>query len=162
MVDQSCLNDALMESAKEVFETMVFMDLAECFDDEAKIEGSSLLGTITFRITFEGRLDGCMTIYCSTDCARAIAMNMLAMDPDEEISEAEVSDAIGEITNMVMGSVKTRVQDRVGSLDVSIPTVITGRELDSSLGDGANKAVIRVSLDGEHLMEFALMYREIA
>ena len=41
---------------------------------------------------------------------------MLAMDPSEELSEAEISDAIGEVTNMIMGGIKTRILDAVGNI----------------------------------------------
>ncbi len=160
MLEQLCLDEALLDAAKEVFETMVFMSIEECTDMDSHVEGESMMGSITFRITFEGSLDGCMSICCATPCAKIIAANMLALEPGEDISESEVGDAIGEITNMVMGSVKSRVQDRVGNLDVSIPTVVTGRELESSLGDRAMKIPVRTLVDGEHLIEFTLLCKE--
>jgi len=154
------LDEALLDAAKEVFETMIFMSLEGCAGDDTPIQGDSMMGSITFRIMFEGSLDGCMSICCTTDCARTIAANMLAINTPEGVSETEICDAIGEVTNMVMGSVKSRIQDRVGNLDVSIPTVVTGRELESSLGDHATKVGVRTLVDGQDVIQLTLLYRE--
>ena len=34
MVDEMCLSEALLSGAKEVFETMIFMDLQECCEQD--------------------------------------------------------------------------------------------------------------------------------
>ncbi len=156
MIDQLCLNDALLEGAKEVFETMVFMDLEESSESEQKIEGDTLLGSITFK----GNIEGCLAICCGVSCAKTIAANMLGRDPDEEISQDYICDAVGEVTNMVMGSVKSRIQNSIGNINVSIPTVVSGRKLENSLSDGASKILVKVNIDDEYIAEFSLLYRE--
>lgn len=156
MVDEVCINEALLAGAKEVFETMIFMDIAEPSEPDQRIEGDTLLGSITFK----GDLEGCLTICCGVTCAKTIALNMLAMEPTDEISEEEVCDAIGEVTNMVMGSVKARLQDSMGNAQVSIPTVVSGHGLHNSLGAGACKVLLRAAFDDEYAAELSLLYRE--
>lgn len=156
MVDEVCLNDALLAGAKEVFETMIFMDLEESSEPDQKIEDDALLGSITFT----GNIEGCLAICCSVPCAKTIAANMLGMDPTEELSETEICDAIGEVSNMIMGSVKARIQDSIGDLQVSIPTVVSGRELHNSLGDIASKISTKVNIEDEYIAEFSLLYRD--
>jgi CheY-specific phosphatase CheX len=85
---------------------------------------------------------------------------MLAMDPSEELSEAEISDAIGEVTNMIMGGVKSRILDAVGNIEVSIPIVTSGQGLENSLGEGAIKASVKVNLDNNYIAEMSMLYRE--
>ena len=47
----------------------------------------------------------------------------------------EVLDAVGELTNMIIGNVKTVAEAIVGPLNLSVPTVIYGRNFTSrSLG----------------------------
>ena len=87
-------------------------------------------------------------------------MNMLAMEPDAELGEEEISDAFGEVANMVMGSVKSRILPAVGDLDVSIPTVIKGQKLNNSLGDGANKVLTKVDIANEYTAELTMWYRQ--
>jgi chemotaxis protein CheX len=157
MIDQMCMNSVLLASAGEVFETMIFMDLDQCFDAEQQIQDSALLSTITFK----GDLDGCLTICCSLDCARSIGINMLGMDPEEKIGQDEIYDALGEVVNMVMGSVKTRIQQNTGNINVSIPMVISGREIVTNLGEGsAIKTFVKVMIDSKYIAEFCLMYRD--
>ncbi len=61
---------------------------------------------------------------------------------------------------MVLGAVKARIQDSVGGIEVSIPSVVRGHELISSLGDGANRVRILVSIDEEHVAELSFLYRD--
>jgi len=155
MVDQICINETLLDGAKEVFETMVFMDLAEATEPDQKIEGWALLSSITFKGPFEG----CLAVCCNVDCAKAIAVNMLALDL-EEVGEEETCDAMGEIANMVMGSVKARLQNEIGNVEVSIPSVVSGRSLQNNLGDGSVKLLTRINIQNEYVAELSLLYRE--
>ncbi len=156
MIDLLSLNEVLLESAKEIFETMVFMDLAETTEEGHDIEGCALLGTITFR----GALEGCLAFCCSEPCAQAIAINMLGLDTTEKIAEEDICDAIGEIANMVMGSVKRRLAESAGNLEVSIPSVVSGRELRNNLGEGAHKTSVRINIEDEYVAELSLLYQE--
>lgn len=160
MIEEICFSTALLDGAKEVFETMIFMDIEGAVESDVAIdEASSLLGLITFK----NNIEGCLTIRSSLPCARVIAGNMLGMDTPEEIAElsdAEVSDAFGEVTNMVMGSVKSRIQADVGEIAVSIPTVVCGMNLSNTLGESASKVFVKVSTEDEHIIEFSFTYRQ--
>lgn len=156
MIDQVCLNDALLEGAKEVFETMIFMDIKESFEQDLDIEDWALLGSITFK----GNLEGCLAICCNVFCAKAITINMLGIDTTEEPSEEEICDAMGEVANVIMGSVKARLHDSIGNLEVSIPSVVSGRKLENNLGDGASKILVKLNIEDEYAAELSLLYRE--
>lgn len=155
MIDKICFSTALLEGAKEVFETMVFMGLEESSEPRLQIEGDSILGSITF----SNAMEGCLSIRCDMPCARVVAANMLGLDASEEIADDEVCDAIGEITNMVMGSVKSRAATETGELQVSIPTIVRGHDLANSLGEGASSVVVTAITDDEHVIEFSFLYR---
>jgi hypothetical protein len=51
MITTMSLRDSLLDSAKEVFETMAFMALEEVADEQEGpgLENETLLGTITFK-----------------------------------------------------------------------------------------------------------------
>ncbi|MBN1508083.1 MAG: chemotaxis protein CheX [Sedimentisphaerales bacterium] len=155
MVTTASLKDFLLDSAREVFETMVFVALAESDGNSPPIEDVALLGSITFK----GRLEGCLAICCDVACARTIAANMLGMDTSAELGEADICDAIGELANMVMGAIKSKIQDDVGAIEVSIPSVVRGRELKNRLGEGANSVTVVADIEGQHSAEFSLLYR---
>ena len=143
MIDQISMSETLLDAAKKVFETMIFMSVTEKDDQEAKIVGDTYLGMVTFK----GDIEGCVSITLEEAAAKAVAANMLGLEPDEEVSEEDLADAVGEVANMVMGGVKSRMQDEIRSLDVSIPTVTSGRNLESGVGDCTRRVVKRVNVD---------------
>jgi len=156
MIEQICFNEILLGSAKEVFETMIFMDVEECSDSDQKVEGDSILGSITFK----GDINGCLVICCNQTCAKIIAANMLGMDAEDTINKEDIYDAIGEVANMVMGSLKSRIHKYSDNIYVSIPIVINGKEIETNLGEGtAQKVSIKVMIDSEYIAEFYLLYK---
>jgi chemotaxis protein CheX len=155
MNQQICLETVLLDSAKEVFETTAFLEVQPCTDATLQTAGVSILGSITFT----GAMEGCLGVRCSMTCAKSIGMAMLGMDASESLSDAEVADTVGEITNMVLGGFKARVRDSIGNLEVSIPSVVTGQALEGSLGEHSSKSVARVvTVDGS-LIEIWLLHR---
>jgi chemotaxis protein CheX len=156
MVATSSLKGVLLDSAKEIFETMVFMTLEEVDGQRPEPAGVTLLGTITFA----GNLEGCLGVCCDMEGARAIAAAMLCMESPSDLTEEDLVDAMGEIANMVMGAIKTRIQDDYSSLLISIPAVVQGRQLRSRANDGMLQIVTATRVGQEHFVEFSLVYRE--
>lgn len=156
MLEQATLNETVVDAAREVFETMIFMDVETNSEACPEIAGTSLLGSITFK----GGLEGCLAVCVSQTCGERIAKNMLGMEPSESLTIDETCDAIGEVANMVMGSIKTRIQDVYSNIEVSIPSVITGRELRNAMGDKAVRTLVTAWLDEQDAIEFTLLYRE--
>lgn len=156
MIDQICFNDMFLDSAKEVFETMIFMDMAETDEPDMHIDGEAILGSITFK----GELEGCLSIACSMACARTITMNMLGVDSVDQVTEGDVCDAIGEVSNMIMGGAKKRLHGTFSAIELSIPSVVNGRELHNNIGDHVQKVSAKVKIEEEHIAELSLVYRE--
>ncbi len=156
MVITSSLKGVLLDSAKEVFESMVFMPLEEIEGQRSDPEGVTLLGTITF----SGNLEGGLSVCCDMTSARAIAAGMLCMESPDELADEDLVDAMGEIANMVMGAVKTHLQDDYQSILISVPSVVQGRELRNRPNDGMIQMVTPTHVDGKYLVEFSLVCRE--
>ena len=74
----------------------------------------------------------------------AVAAAMLCMDDCSALGDSEIIDAIGEIANMIMGGVKTRVQHEVTNIEISIPSVVHGRQLRNRLGEGTVLRVVHL------------------
>jgi len=163
------LKEVLLDSAREVFETMVFIALEEADASAPDLSDPALMGTITFK----GAVEGCLAVCCGESCARTVAAGMLGMGSSEELSGSDVSDALGEIANMVLGAVKSRLPQEVASIEVSIPSVVQGRDLRmgpqprhvaggnaGSGSEGSRQVRVRVSIEEEHTAELSLLYRE--
>ena len=66
--------------------------------------------------------------------------------------DEEVLDAVGELTNIVIGSVKNDLEPHLGPLGLSIPTVIFGRNFKTKSMAEADWVVERFQWEGEHFL----------
>jgi chemotaxis protein CheX len=112
----------VISAAKEVFETMVMMDLEDHYPLREPV--TKLNCSITGMVGLAGIYSGILSIHCPQSLALKITSNMLGMDVDE-VGE-DVSDALGEIANMLGGHVKQVLSKGGLDLNLSIPTVISG------------------------------------
>ena len=95
-------------------------------------------------IHVHGSWEGTVVLHAASDLAAAVAGAMFACDP-AELSEEEIADALGEVVNMLGGSVKAVVD---GPASLSLPTVIAGAEMVTLPGSTTLNAV---SLASGHL-----------
>ena len=90
----------------------------------------------------------------------AINIEKARLDFRYERSIREFFPKIEEIANMVMGGVKSRLLENISNLEISIPSVISGKKLKNSLGEGAEKISVKVNIEDEYVAELLLLYRE--
>lgn len=157
MITQETYPQTILDAAKEVFETMIFMEIEPSAETGA-LGSPGIIGTITFK----GSLEGCLSFTASMECAETIARNMLAIDGESPLSREETCDAIGEVVNMVMGSVKSRLQETYHDIEVSIPSVVTGCELDNMGGEKSQITRTRICLDVTQEAEIIWIVRKTA
>lgn len=126
-MDEKKLTSCLLTHSKTVFETMLGMNIAEMPAGAASnpAEGGRKVVAL---IGFGGSYVGNCMISCSQQLACKMASAML-MSEYPELND-EVIDTVGEIANMIFGNVKTELEDLLGPLRLSIPTVIVGRSFD--------------------------------
>jgi|SRR5581483_8566516 len=141
--------DSIRRSAAEVFSTMLGVELepGEVVNDPALPEPAE--GVVSF-IGLAGAWVGTGTILCSPALACRICSQML-MTESKSVDE-EVLDAIGELTNMIIGSVKNDLEQHLGQLGLSIPTVIFAHNFKTKSTGHAEWVVERFRWDGEHFL----------
>jgi chemotaxis protein CheX len=64
----------------------------------------------------------------------------------------EVLDAVAELTNMIIGGVKNDLEQHVGPLGLSIPTVVYGRNFRTKSAGNTDWVVMRFQWDEEILV----------
>jgi chemotaxis protein CheX len=69
---------------------------------------------------------GCMTIAFTKGAILKIISNMLG--ESHESINADVCDAVGEITNMISGQARKKLSEMGQSFEASIPTIIVGKD----------------------------------
>ncbi|MDO9307855.1 MAG: chemotaxis protein CheX [Deltaproteobacteria bacterium] len=114
----------VISATQDVFSTMIMMDVVDEFPMKEPV--SRFKCSITGMVGFAGTYSGVISIHCPVELALKITSNMLGIECDEV--NDDLNDAIGEIANMLGGSVKQVLSK--GGLDVklSIPTVISGED----------------------------------
>lgn len=117
---------AMIEAAAiEVFETMLNLVITpERMQTEPVVAApppSSVVSIIGLAGAWAGT--GCVA------CSGALACRWSSQFLSAETSAVndEVLDSVGEIANMIIGNVKTALEDRIGPMGLSTPTVIFGR-----------------------------------
>ncbi len=117
----------VIEATREVFSTMVMMDVQDSFPLLEPVTKFSC--SITGMVGLVGTYSGVLSIHCPRPLALKITSNMLGMEVEEiEEAEEDVNDALGEIANMLGGQVKMVLSKGGMDMNISIPTVISGEE----------------------------------
>jgi chemotaxis protein CheX len=134
----------LIGDIREVFSTMVGMEdllhLPVVIDPETHFENC-----VTAMIGLAGAYSGIVIVHTPTPLALQITSSMLGMDV-EEMNE-DVSDALGEIANMIAGSFKQHLSSCGADTRISTPSVVTGSDYDVSAGTAQNSITLRFLTD---------------
>jgi chemotaxis protein CheX len=118
----------LQLAAREVFQLMLACELT------LPTEELKLPPGVTSMVGLAGDLCGVMTIHCDEKAATLMTSKMLGL-PVEKVG-AEMSDALGEICNMIAGNFKNKISGLGDGCMLSPPTVITGSDYSTySLAD---------------------------
>jgi chemotaxis protein CheX len=139
----------LSRSITDVFSTMLGVDLGM---GEMSVENSAPEandGVVSF-IGVAGSWVGTGSLTCSPVLACRICEQML-MTETSAVNE-EVLDAVAELTNMIVGSVKTELEKHLGPLGLSIPTVVFGRNFKTKSAGTNEWTVARFHWDRELLL----------
>jgi chemotaxis protein CheX len=148
----SMIAQSLIRSTGEVFSTMLGAELPSGeVTLEETVEGATSGpndGVVSF-IGIAGSWAGTGSLSCSAALACRVCTAML-MTEAPSVNE-DVLDAVAEITNMIIGSVKTDLEAELGPLGLSIPTVVFGRNFKTRSAAAADWIHVRFLWDGEPL-----------
>jgi chemotaxis protein CheX len=117
----------IVNSTQEVFSMMLGLEVnaGEAFVGASAGTESGVLALLGFA----GDWSGTGSLSCSAALACRIASQML-MAEYEGVND-EVLDAVAEVANMILGSVKTHLETTLGSMALSTPTAIYGRHFET-------------------------------
>jgi chemotaxis protein CheX len=127
-----------------VFESMLALPIAVA-DEFADAEAGS--AAVTGVISISGDWNGAVIVTVPNELARQVAAAMFALDADA-LTEAEIQDAVGELSNMVGGATKTMLG---GSSSISLPSVTEGVRYRISIPGAREVANARFESNGSLL-----------
>jgi len=118
--------DPTWKSILECSVTEVFGMMAGAQLERIPPEQEEPHGAQTAMVGLAGAACGMITIRCSDDTARLLTTLMLGGDAASDPSA--VSDALGELCNMVAGNFKGKISSLAEHCMLSVPTVIAGED----------------------------------
>jgi chemotaxis protein CheX len=140
---------SVTQSAMQVFSTMLGVEIR--FGEASFERGTPGAhdGVVSF-IGLAGSWAGTGSLSCSPALACRICAQMLMCEATA-VNE-EVLDAVAELTNMIVGSVKTDLEQYLGPLGLSIPTVVYGRNFKAKSAGSTEWIVVRFLWDDDTLL----------
>ena len=139
----------LIRSAKDVFSTMLGGELS-CGEVTVETTASEPNDGVVSFIGIAGSWAGTGSLTCSPAMACRICTAML-MTEAPSVNE-DVLDAVAEVTNMIIGSVKTDLESELGPLGLSIPTVVFGRNFKTRSAGNTEWIHVRFLWDEDPLL----------
>ncbi|MGD0497192.1 MAG: chemotaxis protein CheX [Bryobacteraceae bacterium] len=134
MIETHQIIEFLRTAVAGVFSTMLGLEI-EAGPARSESVAPTIGDGVLSVVGLAGPYSGAGWFLCSSSFAREMCARLLTTEVNSV--DEEVLDAVGEITNMIVGNFKTMVEERVGPLGLSIPTVIYGRNFTSrSIGQG--------------------------
>lgn len=147
-LSESDLARYVIDATKDVFNTMVMLELADCYPLREPV--TKFHCSVTGMVGLAGTYTGILSIHCPQPFALRITSNMLGMDV-EEVGE-DVNDALGEIANMLGGYVKQILSKGGLDINLSIPTVISGEEYTINAMSEKDCVIIPFTNEGERFL----------
>lgn len=151
-MDKHTLTHWVLTAAEETFATMLGLQVTHQQSSADSLEKVMTSERIVALIGIAGCYNGTGTMSCSPELACKLSSQMLMADL--RTVDSEVLDVISEISNMIFGNVKTMLEEQVGLLGLSIPTVVFGRNFCTrSVGEQWIDVPLRVE---EHNLDLSM------
>ncbi len=121
----AAIEEYTRDAVREVFDKMLGLDMAALPPDG---NGSEVGDQIIGSVGFVGTTTGIVHLQCGTTLAQFMTARLLGLEA-ASVGADMVSDAIGELTNMVAGGVKSRLCDSGWTCVLTIPSITRGSGL---------------------------------
>lgn len=168
-VNESVFRDVITRAVHDVFKTMFGLSsaLVECeeapeqespeVEPRVLIDGQLVVGTVGFI----GDISGLIYLYLSADFANRLSSHLLGMTPEEldEAGDEVVNDAVGEITNMTVGTFKNQLCDHGFSCKLTIPSILRGSNFSIEPITSATRRIYRFKI-ADHILVADLLMKQ--
>jgi chemotaxis protein CheX len=144
------------QAVPEVFSGMLSMDLTEDAPAPFPLDpGGQIIGSVGFI----GEATGIIYLYAGVEFAKIITSRMLGIEEAEVDPGDMVNDAIGELSNMVVGFVKSRLCDAGLTCVLTIPSVVRGQQLSVEGSSQVARKIIGFR-SGEHQLVTEVLVKD--
>lgn len=132
--------DLLRGSVPEVFGTMLSMNAEP--GEPVEFVSNTGEAMVAASVGFVGETTGIVYLHLTAPFARALAGRMLGMEEEEFDGDEMVNDVIGELSNMVVGAVKSRLCDEGLTCALTIPSFVRGTGVSVGATGGPDRRLL--------------------
>ncbi|OQY14545.1 MAG: hypothetical protein B6I30_00160 [Desulfobacteraceae bacterium 4572_187] len=137
------MDKVISKVVTETIEKLVFM-FASLYDPENSTEEDPDIGV---SVSFTGPFSGTLCMKVSGEVLSEIAVNMLGVDDEDEITLDDMNDALKETVNVICGNVLPVIGGKEAVFNIGSPEIIPeGEDLKGSDGEELASDV-KLSLD---------------
>jgi chemotaxis protein CheX len=153
MIDSARVVQAIQAATEEVFVTMLDMTADVLEPSGSPGEDDDPNGSLVAMVGLTGAWSGTGSVVCPPSLAQEVWSRMFMAEPsgDSFSLSDEVLDAVAELANMIIGNTKNSLEEDLGSLAMSIPSVIYGRNFRIRSLNGAQWVVVPFSAGGNRI-----------
>lgn len=131
-ISDELIERSIAKGVAEVLETMAQAKVTSAgrtIDPPLHSQPENLTGKhLVASVGFVGDLQGIINIHFDNEVAIQLSSSMLGMPPEEVAAQDVLSDATGEMTNMIVGVFKNALGDVGFVCKLTIPTIIYGTD----------------------------------
>jgi chemotaxis protein CheX len=144
----------LHDAVHEVFRTMLTIEPQAIPPGDLQHSGESV---VAGSVGFVGEVNGVVYILVTAPFARVVASRMLDLPEEDFEGDDMVNDTIGELSNMVVGAVKSRLCDAGSPCTLTIPSVVRGQGFSVGAAGCPDRRLLGFQCDGEQVLLELLM-----
>ena len=147
------LEQTTIDATQEVFETMIMLETTP--QPALPVLVSNFTDSVSGMVGFAGTSTGMVAIHAAEDVAVAITERFLGLEVDS--FSDDVTDAFGELANMLAGSIKMELDESGSEITLSVPSYVYGADYHVECVADSEWVVIPFeSDDGEFLVELQI------
>ncbi len=151
-IDQ--IEELTQRAVQRVFQSMISMEMSPAAPAPLpQVPVTQIIASVGFI----GEATGVVYLYVDVGFATMIACRMLGITEADVDGEEMVNDAMGELSNMVVGYVKSHLQDGGLSCTLTIPSIVRGQQLSVEGAGNITKRVIGFRGGDRHMLAEILL-----
>jgi chemotaxis protein CheX len=141
--------EILKDAVAKVFETMFEMELLQIDHSNVCDDGELL---IIASVGLVGSLNGLVQLRINTSFALTLASQMLALHGADAAPDELIDDVIGEISNVIVGSLQSHLCDSGVISKMTVPTVVRGHGLSKGSSDSSQNLTFVMAWNHELIL----------
>ena len=166
-ISETLIRENISRAVGDVFKTMlgrpadlcVLAQAAQSHWTAVPAEGENVVSQVIGTVGFLGDVNGLIYFYLDLPFAREVTCHMLGMTDAEleEAGEEVINDAIGELTNMTVGSFKNGLCDAGYPCKLTIPSILRGSNFSIEPISSVNRFIYSFETSGHKIVADILL-----